>query len=155
MRSSSLRTEPTSRFVNISLLIHKPHHMATHGLRTTGTHTGNFGRAKVQGRRGELDLTKEILNKDGLRIPNRQEAYSRLQEAYRKTDDPKLKRFLAEELAKARAQAQLYAERVIPGGTPITPVDADLSPSRRFSDCGTRYTVSERDGAYEYIHRAR
>ena len=129
--------------------------MANHGLRTTGTHTGNFGRAKVQGRRGELDLTKEILNKDGLRIPSRQEAYSRLQEAYRKTDDPKLKRFLAEKLKEARAQAQLYAERVVAGGTPVTPVDADLAPHRRFQDCGVQYSVTDRDDTYAYIHRAR
>ena len=129
-------------------------HMSTnHGLRTTGTHTGNFGRAKVQAKRESLDLTTEILNRDNLRIPDRQEAYSRLQEAYQKTDDPKLKRFLADELAKYRAQTQLYATRVIPGGTPITPVDADLDPRGRFRDFGTAYDVGERDAAYDYIHR--
>ncbi len=128
---------------------------ANHGLRTTGTHTGNFGRAKVQGKRDSLDLTKEILNKDDLRIPNRQAAYSRLEEAFQKTDDPKLKRFLADELAKYRAQTQLYATRVIAGGTPITPVDADLDPKGRFRDFGTSYDVGERDAAYDYIHRAR
>lgn len=127
--------------------------MANHNLRTTGTHTGNFGHAKVQGKRGELDLTKEILNRDNLRIPNRQEAYARLQEAYSKTTDPRLKRFLADELAKHRAQTQLYATTVIPGGTPITPVDADLDPKGRFRDFGTAYDVGERDAAYDYIHR--
>lgn len=126
-----------------------------HGLRTTGTHTGNFGRAKVQGKRGELDLTKEILNRDNLRIPTRQAAQARLEEAFEKTTDPKLKRFLAEELRKARAQAQLYATRVIAGGTPITAVDPDLDPRGRFRDCGTSYDVGERDSAYEYIHRVR
>jgi hypothetical protein len=126
---------------------------ANHGLRTTGTHTGNFGRAKVQGKRETLDLTKEILNKDDLRIPNRQEAYARLAEAYQKTNDPKLKAFLAEELAKYRAQTQLYATRVIAGGTPITPVDPDLDPRGRFRDFGTSYDVGEKDSAYEYIHR--
>jgi hypothetical protein len=129
--------------------------MANHGLRTTGTHTGNFGHAKVQGKRGELDLTKEILNKENLRIPNRQEAIDRLKEAYSKTTDAKLKQFLAEELAKARAQSQLYASRVIAGGTPITPVDPDLNPRGRFRDCGTSYDVGERDSAYDYIHRVR
>jgi hypothetical protein len=129
--------------------------MANHGLRTQGTHTGNFGRAKVQGRRGELDLTPEILNKDGLRIPDRQAAYARLQEAYQKTEDPKLKRFLAEKLIEAGRQAQLYATRVIPGGTPITPVDADLDPKGRFRDFGTAYDVGERDAAYHDIHRVR
>jgi len=126
-----------------------------HGLRTTGTHTGNFGHAKVQGKRGELDLTKEILNRDNLRIPNRQEAYSRLQEAYSKTTEPRLKRFLAEELAKYRAQTQLYATRVIPGGTPVTPVDPDLDPRGRYRDFGTSYDVGERDAAFDYIHRVR
>lgn len=127
----------------------------THALRTTGRPTGNFGRNKVQGKPGELDLTKEILNRDGLRIPNRQEAIARLDEAFEKTTDPKLKRFLAEELRKARAQAQLYATRVIAGGTPITAVDPDLDPRGRFRDCGTSYDVGERDSAYEYIHRVR
>lgn len=127
----------------------------SHGLRTTGTHTGNFGHAKVQGKRGELDLTKEILNRENLRIPTRQEAQARLAEAYQKTNDPKLKKFLAEELAKIRAQAQLYATRVIAGGSPVYTPDADLDPKRRFRDCGTSYDVGERDSAYDYIHRVR
>ena len=129
--------------------------MANHGLRTTGTHTGNFGRAKVQGKRESLDLSKEILKKDDLRIPNRQEAYQRLQEAYEKTTDKRLKAYLKEELAKYRAQTQLYAAKVIPGGTPITPVDRDLDPSGRFRDFGTSYDVGEKDAVYEYIHRAK
>jgi hypothetical protein len=126
---------------------------ANHGLRTTGTHTGNFGHAKVQGKRETLDLTKEILNKENLRIPNRQEAYTRLAEAYEKTDDPKLKQFLAGELAKYRAQTQLYASRVIPGGTPVDSVDPDLDPKGRFRDFGTAWDAGQRDAAYEYIHR--
>ena len=131
-------------------------HMSNnHGLRTTGTHTGNFGRAKVQAKRENLDLTPEILNRDNLRIPSRQEALARLVEAHEKTTDPRLKRFLAEELAKARAQAQLYATRVIPGGTPVTAVDPDLNPRGRFRDFGTSYDVGERDTAYDYIHRVR
>ena len=130
-------------------------HKPNHGLRTTGTHTGNFGRAKVQGKRDSLDLTKSILNKDGLRIPSRQEALARLVEAHEKAIDPKLKRFLSEELAKARAQAQLYATRVIPGGTPVTSVDPDLDPRGRFRDFGTSYNVGERDSAYDYVHRVR
>lgn len=62
-----------------------------HGLRTTGTHTGNFGHAKVKGKPGELDLTKEILNRDNLHIPNRDEAFTRLIQAYNTTQDAKLK----------------------------------------------------------------
>jgi hypothetical protein len=126
---------------------------ANHGLRTTGTHTGNFGRAKVQGKRGELDLTPKILNKDNLRIPNREEAYSRLQEAYEKTNDRKLRKFLAEELAKYRAQRQLYASVVVAGGTPVTECDPDLDPKGRFRDFGINYDVKERDSAHNFIHR--
>ena len=129
--------------------------MADHGLRTKGTHTGNFGKAKVQGRRGELDLTKEILNRENLRIPNRKEALERLKEAYQKAESPRLRRFLSEKLAEARAQAQLHATEVIPGGTPVLPVDADLAPHRRFQDCGVQYSVTERDDTYNYIHRNR
>jgi hypothetical protein len=129
--------------------------MSNHGLRTTGRPTGNFGRAKVQGKRETLDLTKDILNKDDLRIPSRQEAQARLVEAYEKATDPKLRRFLREELAKIRAQTQLYASRVIPGGTSVTSVDPDLDPKGRFRDFGTSYDVGERDSAYDYIHRVR
>jgi hypothetical protein len=76
---------------------------STHGLRTTGTHTGNFGRAKVQAKRDTLDLTKEILTKDNLRIPNRDDAFTRLVEAYNKSTDPKLRKTLWEMLRQRRA----------------------------------------------------
>ena len=71
---------------------------ANHGLRTTGTHTGNFGKSKVKGKPGELDLTPEILNRSTLRIPSREEAFARLAEAYNTTTDPKLKADLWEML---------------------------------------------------------
>jgi hypothetical protein len=80
--------------------------MANHGLRTTGTHTGNFGRAKVQGKRDSLDLTKEILMKDDLRIPNRDEAFTRLVDAYNKTTDSRLKAGLWEMLKQRKATLQ-------------------------------------------------
>jgi len=72
----------------------------SHGLRTTGRPTGNFGRAKCKGKPGELDLTKEILTRDNLRIPDRDEVYSRLVQAYNTTADPKLKAGLWEILKK-------------------------------------------------------
>jgi len=72
----------------------------SHGLRTTGTHTGNFGRAKCKGKPGELDLTKEILIRDNLRIPDRNEVYDRLVKAYNNTTDEKLKAGLWEILRK-------------------------------------------------------
>ena len=79
---------------------------SNHGLRTTGTHTGNFGRAKVQGKRDTLDLTKEILTKDNLRIPNRDDAFSRLVEAYNTTTDPRLKAGLWEMLKRRKVTLQ-------------------------------------------------
>ena len=72
----------------------------SHGLRTTGNHTGNFGYAKVKGKPGELDLTKEILTRDNLRIPDRDEVYARLVIAYNTTEDPRLKAGLWEILKK-------------------------------------------------------
>ena len=80
--------------------------MANHGLRTTGTHTGNFGHAKVKGKPGELDLTREILNKEDLRIPDRDEAFTKLVIAYNTTTDPKLKAGLWEILKRRRATLQ-------------------------------------------------
>lgn len=75
-------------------------------MRTTGTHTGNFGRAKVQGRPGDLDLTREILNKENLNIPSREEAFTKLVTAYNTTTDPKLKAGLWEILKRRRATLQ-------------------------------------------------
>jgi hypothetical protein len=80
--------------------------MSNHNLRTTGTHTGNFGRAKCKGNPGELDLTKEILNKDNLRIPDRDEAFTRLVEAYNKTSDHRLKATLWDMLKQRKATLQ-------------------------------------------------
>jgi len=77
-----------------------------HGLRTTGTHTGNFGYAKVKGKPGDLDLTKEILNKENLRIPDRDEAFTKLVTAYNTTSDPKLKAALWEMLRARKATLQ-------------------------------------------------
>jgi hypothetical protein len=80
--------------------------MANHGLRTTGRPTGNFGRNKVQGKPGDLDLTKEILSKDNLRIPNRDEAFTKLVTAYNTTTDVKLKAALWEILKRRKATLQ-------------------------------------------------
>jgi hypothetical protein len=79
---------------------------ANHGLRTTGTHTGNFGRAKVQGKRDSLDLTKEILNRENLRIPDPNESYNKLVIAYNTTTDAKLKAALWDILKRRKATLQ-------------------------------------------------
>jgi hypothetical protein len=80
-----------------------------HGLRTTGRPTGNFGRQKVKGNRGELDLTYAILHRDNMHIPSRDSAFTRLQEAYNKTEDPKLKATLAEMLEDRARQIKQRA----------------------------------------------
>jgi spore coat protein CotF len=90
-----------------------------HGLRTKGTHTGNFGKAKVQGKRESLDLTKQILNRDNLRIPDPRSGYTRLWEAYTKTDDPKLKAFLEDQLKKYKATTT--SPKVTPNARPRAP----------------------------------
>lgn len=74
-----------------------------HGLRTKGTHTGNFGRPKVQGKPGSLDLSEQTLKRDNLQVPNRAEAFTKLEEAYHRTNDPKLKAALWEMLRQRKA----------------------------------------------------
>jgi len=80
--------------------------MANHGLRTTGVHTGNFGKPKVQGKPGDLDLTKEILSRENLRIPPRDEAFTKLELAYNTTTDSRLKAGLWEILKRRKATLQ-------------------------------------------------
>jgi hypothetical protein len=92
---------------------------STHGLRTTGRPTGNFGRAKVQAKRDTLDLTKEILTKDNLRIPDPNEAYTKLVTAYNQTTDPRLKAGLWELLK--RRKATLQPIEVKPNERPSSP----------------------------------
>ena len=77
-----------------------------HGLRTSGRPTGNFGRAKCKGKPGELDLTKEILSKENLRIPSRDEAFTKLVLAYNTTTDARLKAGLWEILKRRQATLQ-------------------------------------------------
>jgi len=91
----------------------------SHGLRTTGVHTGNFGRPKVQGKPGDLDLTNEILSRENLRIPERDEAFTKLVIAYNTTDDPRLKAGLWEILKRRKAQLQL--NEVKPNERPDSP----------------------------------
>jgi hypothetical protein len=93
--------------------------MANHGLRTTGVHTGNFGRAKVQGKPGDLDLTKDILSRENLRIPERDEAFTKLVTAYNTSTDPRLKAGLWEILK--RRKATLTPIKVQPNERPESP----------------------------------
>ncbi len=100
----------------------------THGFRTKGIHNGNFGASKIQAKKETLDLTKEILNRENLRIPSQTEAYMRLQVAYDTTSDPKLKAFLAEQLAKRKAATTL--PKVKPNERPKSPYWEEISQIR-------------------------
>jgi hypothetical protein len=80
--------------------------MSNHGLRTTGRPNGNFGAARIQAKKESLDLTKEILAKDNLRIPDPDQAYAKLVEAYNATADSKLKATLWDMLKKRKATLQ-------------------------------------------------
>jgi len=89
-----------------------------HGLRTTGRPTGNFGRNKIQAKKESLDLTKEILNKENLRIPGRDDAFTKLVQAYNTTTDARLKAGLWEILK--RRKATLQQREVKPSVAPDT-----------------------------------
>ena len=67
---------------------------------------GNFGAARIQGKRDSLDLTKEILNKENLRIPQRDAGFTRLVTAYNTTTDLKLRAALWEMLRARKATLQ-------------------------------------------------
>jgi hypothetical protein len=67
---------------------------------------GNFGAARVQGKRESLDLTKEILNRENLRIPDPNESYNKLVIAYNTTTDAKLKAALWDMLKRRKATLQ-------------------------------------------------
>lgn len=99
-----------------------------HGLRTTGVHTGNFGKPKVQGKPGELDLTSEILNRENLRIPRRDEAFTKLEIAYNATTDPRLKAGLWEILK--RRKATLQAPQAKPNTRPKSPYWEKIARTR-------------------------
>lgn len=77
-----------------------------HGLRTTGRPTGNFGRNKIQAKKETLDLTKEILSRDNLRIPRPEDGYNKLMVAYNTTTDPKMKAVLGDMLKQRKATLQ-------------------------------------------------
>jgi hypothetical protein len=67
---------------------------------------GNFGAARIQGKRDSLDLTKEILNRENLRIPDPNESYNKLVIAYNTTTDAKLKAALWDMLKRRKATLQ-------------------------------------------------
>jgi hypothetical protein len=67
---------------------------------------GNFGAARIQGKRDSLDLTKEILNRENLRIPDPDKSFTLLVQAYNTTTDEKLRAALWEMLRARKATLQ-------------------------------------------------
>lgn len=80
---------------------------------------GNFGASRIQGKRDSLDLTKEILSRDDLRIPDPNKSFTRLETAYNTTTDLKLRAALWEML-RAR-KATLTPTKVKPHERPDSP----------------------------------
>lgn len=89
---------------------------------------GNFGAARIQGKRESLDLTPEILNRENLRIPGRDEAYAKLELAYEMSSDPKLKAAIWEMLK--RRKATLQVPKVKPNVRPRSPYWEEISRVR-------------------------
>jgi hypothetical protein len=79
---------------------------------------GNFGAARIQGKRDSLDLSAKILNKKDLRIPRRDEAFTRLELAYNKATDPELKSYLKDQLK--RRKAATTPPKVKPNERPVS-----------------------------------
>lgn len=80
--------------------------MITPGRKKQENLNGNFGAARIQGKRDSLDLTPDILNKENLRIPSRDEAFTKLEIAYNTTTDPKMRTALWEILKRRKATLQ-------------------------------------------------
>jgi len=93
--------------------------MASHGLRTTGTHTGNFGRAKVQAGSRLNDLG--VTSAKTVRAVAPSEYYRRLQDALGVAQDPKLIAFLEAEILKYERQRGIGETRIPSGGRTARP----------------------------------
>ena len=76
------------------------------GRKKSEHRNGNYGASKIQAKKDTLDLTKDILAKENLRIPDPDQAYAKLVEAYNATTDSKLKAGLWELLKRRKATLQ-------------------------------------------------
>ena len=74
---------------------------------------GNFGAPRVQGKTGQLDISKQTLNRSNLVIPKRDQAFQRLLEAYNSTDDLKLKETLWDMLKIRQAQVAPHKQQKV------------------------------------------
>lgn len=75
-------------------------------LRTNGRVSGNFGRSKVKANSPlkEIGMTNvKVVN-----LTTQDDYLKRMSEAYHKTDDPKLKQFIYEEIRKIQIQRNIW-----------------------------------------------
>ena len=76
-------------------------------LRTTGNVTGNFGRPKVRTNgNNQLGLT----SKKNITVTTQDDYLKRMYQAFDRTDDPKMKRFIYSEIRKIMVQRGLWTD---------------------------------------------
>lgn len=92
-------------------------------LRTKGAVTGNFGKAKVRAGSSLNDLG--VSSRDFIgNLPSQDEYIRRLQEALGKTDDARLRAFIASELSKTTHRQIFRENRVTNPQGPYCSIDS-------------------------------
>ena len=76
-------------------------------LRTSGSITGNFGRSKVS-TNGNTNLGSS--NKENIRVTSPDEYLTRLYVSFDKTNDPKLKSFIYEQIRSILVQRGMWTK---------------------------------------------
>jgi len=74
-------------------------------LRTTGNVTGNFGRPKTR-THGNTDLG--FTTKENITMTTQDDYLKRMYQAFDRTDDPKMKKFIYSEIRKIMVQRGLW-----------------------------------------------
>ena len=74
-------------------------------LRTTGQVTGNWGRPKVR-THGNTDLG--FTTKENITMTTQDDYLKRMYQAFDRTDDPKMKKFIYNEIRKIMVQRGLW-----------------------------------------------
>ena len=75
-------------------------------LRTSGRVSGNFGRAKSKA--GSPLKEIGMTNAKVVNLTTQDEYLKKMSEAYHKTDDPKLKKFIYEEIRKIQIRRNIW-----------------------------------------------
>ncbi len=76
-------------------------------LRTTGNVTGNFGKQKVR-TNGNTNLG--LTNKKNIRVTSQDEYLKRMYQSFDKTNDPRLKKFIYNEIRQIMVQRGLWTD---------------------------------------------